>query len=101
MKGLLVIATLTFFNTYPVLASKQPEAIKLKNQQPQTLEEQLEEYQRQPNEQMRQSITDNIQESLNRTSANKALWQDILNEIQNRQIRIEQDRKTRLPILTR
>lgn len=101
MKGLLVIATLTFFNTYPVLASLQPEAIKLKNQQPQTLEKQLEEYQRQPDEQMRQSITDNIQESLNRTSVNKALWQDILEEIQNRQIRIEQDRKTRLPILTR
>lgn len=99
MKGLLVLATLTFFNTYPVLASQQPDAIKLKIKQPQILEQQLEEYQRQRGEQIRQSNRDDIQESLNRTSANKALWQNVLNEIRDRQIRIEQDRKTRLPIL--
>lgn len=101
MKGLLVIATLTFFNTYPVLASQQPDVIKLKIKQPQILEQQLEEYQRQRGEQIRQSNRNDIQESLNRTSANKALWQNVLNEIRDRQIRIEQDRKTRLPIPTR
>lgn len=99
MKRLIVITALILLSPQPVLASEQPDVFELEVEQPQALEQQqLEEYQRQRDAQLRQ-FNGELQESLAETYANKEQWEDILGEIQERQIRIEQDRNTRVPRL--
>lgn len=97
MKCLLFLAALTLLCPQLVLALERPDAIELEVEQPQILDQQqLEEYQRQGNEQIRQFNTD-AQESLNQTYANKAKWEGILGEIHDRQIESERDRNARPP----
>lgn len=99
MKALLVLAALTLVAPSPVVASQPPNVMELEIEQPQTLQQrQLEEYQKQSNEQIRQFNT-SAQAALSQSYANKVLWQDILDEIQDRQIRIQQDRSDRVPRL--
>ena len=99
MKGLLVLATLTLVYTCPALASEQPDVIELNIKQPQIVDpQQLEEYQRQRDEQIREFNTD-ISETLNRTYADKVRWEGVLGEFRDRQINIERERNARPPNL--
>lgn len=96
MKNLLFLGALTLFYPYPLLATEPPSTVEVEIEKPQTIEQQqLEEDRQHTNERMHE-FNFSPQESLRQTYTNKVQWQSILNEIQQRQRRIKQDRFDRV-----
>ncbi|HCF27297.1 MAG TPA: hypothetical protein DEV81_08880, partial [Cyanobacteria bacterium UBA11049] len=99
-KNLLFLGALTLFYPNPLLATEPPNAVGLEIEKPQIIEQQQQEYRQHNNQRMRK-FNFSPQESLKQTYRNKVQWQSILNEIQERQRLIKQDRfdrVLRLPI---
>ncbi len=104
MKNLLFFGALTLFYPVPLLAKEPPSTAEVEIDKPLTLQQQqLEEYFKQSN-QRRLEFNFSSQKPLSEEGANKVQWQSILNEIQQRQMRIKQsrfDRVLRLPVRVR
>ena len=95
MKNLLFISALTIFYPASLLAGERPSTVKLQIEKQQTIDgQQLEEYHRSSEEMHKLNFSP--QESLRQTYTNKVQWQSILNEIEERQRRIKQDRFDRV-----
>ena len=100
MKNLLFISALTIFYPASLLAGERPSTVELQIEKQQIIQQQLQKYRQHSNKQMRE-FNFSPQESLRQTYTNKVQWQSILNEIDEKERRIKQDRfdrVLRLPI---
>ena len=95
MKILLFLSALTLFYPAPLLAGERPSTVELEIEKQQIIQQQLQKYRQRSNKQMRE-FNFFPQESLRQTYTNKVQWQSILNEIEERQRRIKQDRFDRV-----
>ena len=95
MKNLLFISALTIFYPASLLAGERPSTVELQIEKQQIIQQQLQKYRQHSNKQMRE-FNFSPQESLRQTYTNKVQWQSILNEIDERQRRIKQDRFDRV-----
>ena len=99
MKNLLFISALTIFYPASLLAGERPSTVKLQIEKQQIIQQQLQKYRRSSEEMHKLNFSP--QESLRQTYTNKVQWQSILNEIDEKERRIKQDRfdrVLRLPI---
>lgn len=96
MKNLLFLSALTLFYPVSLLAGERPSTVKLQIEKQQTIDgQQLEEYHQRSSKQMRK-FNFSPQESLRQTYTNKVQWQSILNEIEEKERQIKQDRFDRV-----
>ena len=96
MKILLFLSALTLFYPAPLLAGERPSTVELQIEKQQIIQQQqLQEYRQHSNKRMRE-FNFSPQESLRQTYTNKVQWQSILNEIEERQRRIKQNRFDRV-----
>lgn len=101
MRAISVLATLSLMlvPSYSVRAKELPNIFQLEIRQPTAFEQQqLEEYHVHQDAQIRQFNSD-IRSSLEQNYENKMKWGNTLNEIQQRQLRMERDRINRPPQL--
>ena len=96
MKNLLFLGALALFYPYPLLAIESPYTAKFQIENLQTIDgQQSREFRQRRDEHLRE-FNFPPQESLSQTYTNKIQWQSILDEIQQRQQRIKQDRFDRV-----
>lgn len=96
MKNLLFLGVLALFSPYPLLAIEPPNTAKFQIENLQTIDgQQSREFRQRSDEHLRE-FNFPPQESLNQTYTNKIQWQSILDEIQQRQQRMKQDRFDRV-----
>ena len=95
MKNLLFLSALTLFYPVSLLAGERPSTVKLQIEKQQIIQQELQKYRQHSNKQIRE-FNFSPQESLRQTYTNKVQWQSILNEIEERQRRIKQDRFDRV-----